>query len=356
MRILALLLVLFLLPAMSRAVPAQSLPASTDTGGYSLYVSECAADPCGKFDIVRYRFIHGVSQPKRVLAQFPTDKIRFDLGRSRIVDNRYLVPGLGEGVIDTKDGKLLWQSDLTEKLKKEIRNTGPSFESRDFSLHAYSPDRTKEAYSEGDEIYTLGPDGKKSVLATGLSMQLSKFCCGMPVGVPLLWLDNNRILTQQKNGSIILVRDTDKTPQPELIADIPISEPALSSPSLNLAPDGTVYYSISLEKSWGKDFKIDVDGKNYAPLSYMPVGNEFGIELDTGKRAQDIRYREKNIGTYWCAIWEAKTAEGYLAVPYGPVGSNLGYPAGVVVWNRDTSKWTEIKTNWGPHLLGWIEE
>lgn len=353
---LSLFLILFLIPATSRADTQQSIHADGDSSEYSLYVSECAASPCGIYDIVRYRFVGGVLQPKMVLGRFSTDKIRFDIGKARIVDNRYLVPGLGKSVIDTKDGKLLLQIDLDEKVKKEIHDTRPSSESKDFALHSYSPDRTKVAYSERDKVYTLAEDKKKSVLATGLSVELSKRSADLFGDPPILWLDNTRILTQQKNGKIILVRDTDKTPQPELIADIPISEPALSTPSLDLAPDGTVYYYISLEKSFGKHFKIDVDRKNYTPMQYMPVGSDFSIQLETKMQDRELRYRDKSIGAYWCSFWDAKTIAGYLAVLYGPTGSNLGYPEGVTVWSRDTEKWTEIKTNWGPHILGWIKD
>lgn len=324
---------------------------------YSLYVSECVSgNVCSIIDIIKYKFINGVPQPRKVLGHFSTDKIRFDLGASTIVGNRYLVPGLGEKAIDTIDGNIVLQSSLSETLQKEIRDSKPALEHKNFELHSYSPDRTKEAYAEDDEIYTRGFLGLKSVLASELSVQLSQFCCEILVGVPFLWLDNNRILTQQRNGRIILVTDNDQSSEPELIADIPNLKPALSSPSFEVAPDGTVYYYISMEKIGSKYFKIDVEGKSYKPLEYLPIGNNFSIEVETEKRAQNIRYLGKNIGTYWCSTWDAKTTDGHLAVLYGSEGSNLGYPEGVAVWNRHNAKWFKIKHNWGHRILGWIKD
>src|SRR6185295_13937348 len=103
-------------------------------------------------------------------------------------------------------------------------------------------------------------------VAKGLSAELSTRANEFYIGAPFLWLDNTRILTQQKNGKIILVRASDKQAEPELIADIPISEPTLILPHINQAADGTIEYSVYLDKSGEKIFKIDIENKKYEPL------------------------------------------------------------------------------------------
>lgn len=310
----ALSLIFLLSPSNSRA---------EENKIYSLYVSECAADPCSIVDLVRYSFKNGVLEPKKILATIPFG------------DNRtYLPPAL------IKD---IEKSNSTSEDAEDIGGI----------LRTYSPDHSTIAYSSGDEIYIKQSDGTKAVLASGLSLELSPMSASLPIGAPLLWLDNDRILTQQKNGKIILVRRSEKAPHPELIADIPNLGPAMSPPSFSLTPEGTVLYYIS--GSGGGYFKIDINEKKYERPSYMPVGNDFEIEIYAGNKASDIRYRGKSIGSYWCGHY-AKTADGHIAVLYGSVGSNLGYPAGVAVWNRETRKWTEIKTKWGPNTIGWVVE
>jgi hypothetical protein len=291
---------------------------------YSLYVSECAADPCTIVDLVRYSFENGILQPEKIVATFPFGDV--------------------DSHLPEQLKKNLAKSDLTSEASEDIGGV----------LRAYSPDHSKIAYSSGDEIYTKQSDGTKTVLASGLSLDLSPRSNWLPIGAPFLWLDNDRIITQQKNGKIILVRTSEKAPHPESIADIPNLGQANAPPSFSLTPEeGTVLYTIF--GSGGGHFKIDVNEKKYERLSYMPVGNQFDIEINAEKKASDIRYRGKSIGSYWCGNY-AKTADGHIAVLYGPVGSNLGSPAGVAVWNRETGKWTEIKTKWGPNTIGWVVE
>ena len=69
---------------------------------------------------------------------------------------------------------------------------------------------------------------------------------------------------------------------------------------------------------------------------------------------QILRFNGREIGRWWSG--GARTTEGFIAFEYGDVGSNLGYPKGVKVWNNITEKWVTLDAKWTNEIIGWIEE
>jgi hypothetical protein len=312
---------------------------SEQAGDYSLYVAECSTPRVSC--IVRYPFKNGTLQPKKILPSFSLTSVGFDEG-GRVVDNRFLVPRDGEGAYDTKIGKFLWYKELNEEEFHSIVDSDPRPK-----IYTDSPDHKKSAISTAEGIYLHGKDGNKDkVIASGLSFQAGGARYEIVMEVPFLWLDNDRILTQEKNGKLVVVHSSDQESRHELIVDIPNMGHSFDPPKLSIAPNGTIYYSISLDNLETKYFRIDVEGKKYEPLTYLPIGNEFEIQIPEVNHDQDIRYRGESIISCLCGL-EAKTVDGYIAAVGGP---------GVVVWNRISGQSTRIKTESNTKLIGWIKD
>jgi hypothetical protein len=217
---------------------------------------------------------------------------------------------------------------------------------------AQSPDGKTIAVVEsgsngGTSIRLHRLDGRRELLGSGFAFEESETSDGAPpTSLPLLWLDNDRILTQKSNGKLVVVR-MDKSK--ESLVDIPIDEKPVSPPSLFWDAEKKVIYTCGR-----KAFIIDVKDRRFRTYEWMALGHGFDGEYNQNPRyGRILRHNGKEIGRWWCQVWRAPTAEGYLAVPYGPVGSIYGEPRGVKVWGGKEGKWTTIN-GWVEEPVGWI--
>jgi hypothetical protein len=214
-----------------------------------------------------------------------------------------------------------------------------------------SPDGTKSvAGRDGrfihDEIWLYRPDGARERLGSGFLVQLSPRSSLAP-RTPVLWLDDSRILTQRANGELVLL-NLDKTTEP--VVTVRISERPTSSPTITRDPDGRVLYRCGDE-----EYAIDVAGRTSAPFHWLSCGHGFEFESRTDPGyGHAVRYRGREIGRLWCSPRRARTTEGFVAVEYGPLGSNLGHPQGLKVWSSQTEKWTTLD-GWVNDIIGWID-
>lgn len=336
----------------------------------SLIISECVVEQgvCARVDLVRYSFEDGYLQ-SRTKSQLLD--IHFGLGQNRIVDNCYAISNWGdifdlrgnallhEGVgkviavegslvvhaVDRTDIEGIFTYDLATQKYDRLEHPGK------WSLPGLlAPDQKKSIsvpfWGGGEaELHTL--DGKKRTLASGLGVELAPISSDSGVA-PLLWIDNETVLTQRSNGKLILLK-TDGTTHP--VVNIPFSEPPTSDPDLSRGPAGQVLYSCG-----GDLYEIDVDGRQYVLLNWLDVGEGFEIELNAGpRRAKRIRYQGKDIGEHWCSLSSATTTNGHIAVEYGAVGSNLGYPDGIAVWSAESQKWTQLPIRFIEAPVGWAD-
>ncbi|HKE33397.1 MAG TPA: hypothetical protein VKD65_16815, partial [Candidatus Angelobacter sp.] len=162
-----------------------------------------------------------------------------------------------------------------------------------------------------------------------------------------VWADDEHLLTQARNGSLVLV---DVEGRRESVVTIPDADPPACGPEL-LRDKGNQIFYMQQDRSW----LIDVAKRTFEPYLWEPAGNGFEMEYQRNDSyGHIIRYQGREIGRWWSE--SPATAPGYIAVAFGKVGSNLGYPEGVKVWSAENNQWTKIKPEWLTAIIGWLEE
>jgi hypothetical protein len=208
-----------------------------------------------------------------------------------------------------------------------------------------SPGKTASADALPDgRLYLYRLDGREELLGTGFRFEES---IQSLLGAPLLWLDDDRILTQTSNGHLVIV-GTDGTVEPFL--DFP-RKPPVGRPRLFRDREGpVVYYDGAVARA------IDVKGRKSAPYRWFPLGNGFDCEYHQNQDyGHIVRYNGREIGRLWCNWWgawcDAVTARGYLAMSHRPDGAGSH---GVKVWAASSGDWTVIPSGPGyAHLIAW---
>ncbi len=90
------------------------------------------------------------------------------------------------------------------------------------------------------------------------------------------------------------------------------------------------------------------------PYPSYQWGHDFSVDnVFTQEYGRLLRYQDREIGRLWCSV-EAVTDRA-VAVEFGAVGSNLGYPKGFKVWSAITKDWTTVNVPWLCSIVGWID-
>ena len=194
----------------------------------ALLVAECEAvkGACEFQHLVRYGFRNGEQVSREVILSGRTTSVRYDLGQNHIYQNRYVITNWGD-VVDVLNRKLLHEGDgeyvATENervIERVHKNATKGFFFYDLKSGTYSrlkdpgkwglpgllsPDQTKsvsadELGSGSIWLYTLS--GRKKLLASGFTA--NSYGCDFPKP-PLLWLDNDRVLTQRSDGKLVIL-------------------------------------------------------------------------------------------------------------------------------------------------------
>lgn len=340
--------------------------------GVALLVVECEATggPCNKHHLIRYRFRDGEQVSKDVVVTTSVHRVRFDLGQNHIYLNRYVITEWGD-VIDVRTKKVLHDG-IGEYVGAEGSRIVQSVERIDIKGIFYydiesnrysrlrspgkwalpgllSPDQTKSVSVSdwgSNEVWLHTLKRKQKRIASGFRASVSESCCSFPK-IPVLWLDNDRILTQKSNGEIVTLRVTGEV---EALLKIPVGEPPDILPQLYRNAEGQIVYEHGNEA-----YVLDVENKKYTPYEWASLGNGFERERGFDKTYGHIfRFQGGEIGRWWACC--AKSTNGFVAMEYGDVGSNLGYPKGVKVWNSTNKKWVTIDARWLSTIIGWIVE
>jgi hypothetical protein len=163
----------------------------------------------------------------------------------------------------------------------------------------------------------------------------------------LLWVDQKHLLTQRGNGQLFIV-DTKGRAEP--VVNVPVGDVPACGPELRRDGGNNIYYQEA-QKAW----LIDVTARTIEPYLWEARGDGFDMEYErNASYGHAIRYRRKEIGRWWCG--NSVTAPGRIAVEFGEVGSNLGYPMGAKVWSVESGLWITIKPEWLAAVVGWISE
>jgi hypothetical protein len=338
---------------------------------YSLILAEYGEDSKGAQTqtLVRYHFEDGKLVAKDSILTTKTLGLRFDLGRNQIYNDRYVITTWGD-VIDLTTRQILFKSKGTlvgvDKGSDAVvvrveRDNDRGFHTFNLASHQYqlieqhsrwempgtlSPNGHLSASGDGSKIWQHRPNGEKILLGSDFSRSGTMECSSFETPT-FLWIDDKHLLTQRGNGNLVIVDVEGRT---EALATVPNVDGPACGPELQRDGDNQIYYEED-QKAW----RIDVAKRTFEPYLWEASGNGFDMQYQrNASYGHLIRYRGTEIGRWWCG--SAATVPGHIAVEFGPVGSNLGYPEGVKVWSAENGLWTTIKPGWLVAIIGWISE
>jgi hypothetical protein len=299
-------------------------------------------------------------------------------GKAQIVAGRYVVTEFG-GVVDAHEGRIV--HDQTEGYLLGVENGqvvyclyDPSSDlhvihapgrAEQFGVFAFdletrtrrrpqarhwyleglkSPDRSKAvAQSSRGVLYLNHVDGTQKQLGRGNRVTRSRYAGDFETQVPCLWLNNERILTQEANGKLVTL-DTEGRVEPVCaIAGVPA---VLNAPRLWLDPRGRTVYSCGRA-----EYVIDVQAGTASPLEEYALGHGFETTVETGTRGlRPLFYEGRRIGSGVFAPEEIRTAAGVIAFrDLGDLGSRRGIR---VLWTKLGFAWRSMDLDYGG-VIGW---
>ncbi|HOX26396.1 MAG TPA: hypothetical protein PLL30_07420 [Candidatus Krumholzibacteria bacterium] len=227
-----------------------------------------------------------------------------------------------------------------------------------------------------DELWLHRLDAEPRRLGGGFRLTRSLVSSVAGGGAPLLWLDEQRILTQVDNGEIVVLH-TDGRVQPVVTIDLPRSpsldesiarRPALARErfacmSARLEPDdsGAIVYRIALGPAPDREpfqaYVIDVEAKTYTTLDpdWRDLGHEFASARHAGEDRWILRHRGEAVAEVRFALADQATAPEAIAI----VERAPGEPDAIAIWFSASDRWTRIPVAPGwwlpPHaLVGWL--
>ena len=194
------------------------------------------------------------------------------------------------------------------------------------------------------DAFFLHRDGEKpKSLGEGFKMEVNPDPIDSLVfSTPMLWLDDDRFLTQRGNGKLVTV-DLDGK-----VTELLTIKGAGERPTqLSHDASGAVIYSCAAGR-----FKIDVAKKTAVKSDWKELGH--GFETRNVKGRDELRYNGREIATSdELPFLDAKAAPGYLAL-HAWKGSAVGF---IAVWSAATGEWAksnDMRLGLGA-VAGWIK-
>ena len=345
-------------------------------------------------DLLKYDFENGELVSTETIVSNPGGQLRFNCEESRVYRNRYVITDFGD-IVDITTRQFIHRGgsgsgytrlldvvgdyvyihkpqtdeyyyfNLANLETREMEDPGswslPGLLSPDGSMSVTSSER-----NEG-QIWLHYLNGETELLGEGFYVEYSPLSSSL-AGVPLLWLDNERVLTQRSNGVIVIVTVDGSEVS---VVNIDLSDfdfaPSGSKGALRVSlyrnHNTEIIYNISLlgpeAKFRENRFVIDVETKSYSKYydpEWIALGHEF--EYSTKDDHTLLRYKGNDIGQeqYFIAR-HARTTEGHLATISRETPE---YPTSIKAWSSATGKWTTMDFEfpiWITYsaVIGWIE-
>ena len=187
-------------------------------------------------------------------------------------------------------------------------------------------------------------DGSKRTIATGFSSEHSAIRSPYRWTMNTLWLDNRRMIVEQRKGQLLLVTvDGQVTPMNPATGSGPY--PMIET-QLWMDGAGGILYDPS-----AAFYRVDVEKRTVEPTEWFGLGEGFEVSLRTGR----VRHREQEV----CG--------GLCAGKFDPNDSSISYQ----VWPgalelrcsenrtlqacvRGESGWQRIDFGFSGRVLGWV--
>lgn len=303
--------------------------------------------------------------------------VRFDLGTNLVYKNRYVVTGIGN-IIDAKNKKVL----LDEK-DQFIKFSGDSvvyFVNDIFRGKFYKVYNLKtESYSEVKDllykavlgkdvevdyslkllkIYLYPPNAPKITLVNdaGYGEDYSQVTEKKSYHLPVYWIDNSNFVypnySQKKDFCTIYKVNTDSK-STEVIGTIEAIPSMKTFSYFYKDLEGNLVYNC------GKgNYVLDLKKKKLTQMLFESLGNSFSISVDEDpKKGRTIRFKDGEIGKYFCEIKNVKTGNAIIAISYDMMVNGERYYQGVMYWEPVLRKWKEIPVlNDVASIVGFVEE
>ncbi len=344
--------------------------------------------------LIKYDFAKGELVSTETIVSNTGGQLRFNCEKSQVYQNRYIITDFGDIVDITNcqfihrggsvsvhtrllglegDYVFIYQPqtddyyyyDLVKQEYIELEDPGkwslPGLLSPDGTMSVSSSDR-----GEG-QIWLHYINGEMKLLGVGFYVEYSPLASSHS-GVPLMWLDNERVLTQKSNGEIVIVT-VDGSMVPVVNIDLSHIDfmPSGSTGALHASFyrdfDAKIIYTISLIGPEGKfrdnRFVIDVENESYSRYDpeWIALGNKF--EYSSREGLTVIRYDGYDIGQeqYFIEGFE-QTIKGHIAMTRQE--SPGLYPTSIRVWSSANGKWTTMDFKfpiWITYssIIGWFD-
>jgi hypothetical protein len=214
-------------------------------------------------------------------------------------------------------------------------------------LGVKSPDNKMSIKQEasGGRVLLHHADGTVDRVAEGFRVTYGQFASPHLGGLPFLWLDNERVLTQEANGELLILDVKGK--QQKLLSIEAEHKGTLAPPLLDRDAAGRIIYTAN------ERYVIDVKAKKATKMERAVHGHGFEIAPTVdAKKLRAVFHDGKEIGRWHLLEYQTRTAPGVIAFPYAEPGGNLGYPKGIAVWQAKTGQWQTIDFAVGD-VIGW---
>lgn len=345
-------------------------------------------------DLIKYDFEKGELVSTETIVTNPGGQLRFNCEESQVYRNRYVITDFGD-IIDITTRQFIHRGGSGSEYTRLIGVEGDYVYIHQPSADVYfyfnlanqeareledpgswslpgvlSPDGTMSVTSIGwndGQIWLHYLNSEAEMLGEGFFVEYSPLSSSF-AGVPLLWLDKERILTQKSNGEIVIVT-VYGTVVPLVNIDLSDFDSAPSGSkgalraSLYRNLNADIIYSISLlgpEAKFRENlFVIDVETRSYDVYydpEWIALGHEFEYSTKDGHTI--LRYKGNEIGQeqYFIAR-HVRTIEGHLATISRETPE---YPTSIKVWSNANEKWTTMDFEfpiWITYsaVIGWIE-
>lgn len=109
---------------------------------------------------------------------------------------------------------------------------------------------------------------------------------------------------------------------------------------------------IIYRASSGTPYLLDTVGNRLLDYPEYQMGHGFS-HFRVPEEGTTIKFHGNEIGTLWCLF--PFVTDSAVAVKYGDVGSNLGYPKGIKIWTTQQNGWITFDLPWVNKIVGWVE-
>jgi hypothetical protein len=201
--------------------------------------------------------------------------------------------------------------------------------------------------NSGGPILLHHLDGTVDQLGEGHRVTYARAASPHRGGLPFVWLDDERVLTQRGNGEFVMLDIKGK--EAKLLTIEGEAKGTLGPPSLYRDELDRIIYRANHR------YVIDVKAKSATRLSRSSLGHSFEIATEPDdKQLTGIFHANKEIGRRYFVTYGARTAPGLIAIAYAEPGQSLGYPKGIAVWQAKSGRWRSIDLNVND-VIGWAK-